>query len=96
MKFTNAGGQINISAKKDDEFATITIADNGIGIQPENLIKLFENKHQNTVKGTSGELGVGLGLMLCKQFIEKHKGHIWVESEYGKGTRFSFTLPAAK
>jgi PAS domain S-box-containing protein len=93
IKFTNCGGSINIDAKQNSENITISISDNGVGIPPENLAKLFDISEVLTTKGTAEETGTGLGLLLCKEFVEKHCGKIWVESEVGKGSDFRFTLP---
>ena len=93
IKFTNSGGSINIDAKQNSENITISISDNGVGITPQNLAKLFDISEVLTTKGTAGETGTGLGLLLCKEFVEKHGGKIWVESEVGKGCDFKFTLP---
>ena len=67
--------------------------DNGIGIKPDVLNKLFDISKLQTTIGTAEEKGTGLGLILCKEFIEKHGGNIWVESEHGKGSKFKFTMP---
>ena len=93
IKFTNKGGKIEISAKQTELCATITVSDNGIGIKPETLVKLFDNSQINSTVGTESESGTGLGLLLCKEFVEKNGGKIWVESEVGKGSKFKFTLP---
>ena len=93
IKFTNKGGQIEINAKKNHSNVTITISDNGIGIEPDNLIRLFDISRIQTTTGTAEEKGTGFGLILCKEFVEKHGGKIWVESVYGKGSEFKFTLP---
>jgi signal transduction histidine kinase len=93
IKFTNNGGAINISAEENSENFTISVSDNGIGMQPDNLTKLFDISQVQTTKGTAEETGTGLGLLLCKEFVEKHGGKIWVESEYGKGSDSKFTLP---
>lgn len=93
IKFTDNGGVINIKAEKKDENVTISVSDNGIGIQPEDLTKLFNISEVFTTMGTSGEKGTGLGLLLCKDFIEKHNGKILLKSEVGKGTDFVFILP---
>lgn len=93
IKFTNNGGTISITAKQIDSNITISVSDNGIGIAPDNLVKLFEMSEVITTKGTAKETGTGLGLLLCKEFVEKHGGKIWVESEVGKGSNFKFTMP---
>ena len=93
IKFTNSGGAINIIAKENVENIIISVSDNGIGIKPDNLSKLFDISEVLTTTGTAKETGTGLGLLLCKEFVEKHGGKIWVESEYGKGSEFKFTLP---
>ena len=93
IKFTNPGGKGRITAKQMDSNITISVSDNGIGIAPHNVMKLFEMAKVITTKGTAEETGTGLGLLLCKEFVEKHGGTIWVESEPGKGSDFKFTLP---
>ncbi len=93
IKFTNCGGEIHIHAVENSENVTISVSDNGIGMPPENLAKLFNISEVLTTKGTAEEKGTGLGLIICKEFIEKHGGTIWVESVVGKGSTFKFTLP---
>jgi PAS domain S-box-containing protein len=93
IKFTNSGGRININAEENPGNVIISVLDNGIGIPPDDLTKLFDISQVLSTKGTAKETGTGLGLLLCKEFVEKHGGKIWVESEEGKGSRFSFTLP---
>ena len=93
IKYTNSGGVISINAEKDSENVTISVSDNGIGIAHDELRKLFDISEVITTKGTAEETGTGLGLLLCKEFVEKHGGKIWVESEVGKGSEFKFTLP---
>jgi len=93
IKFTNSGGKITINAEQNSENITVSVSDNGVGIPPENLTKLFDISEVLTTKGTAGETGTGLGLLLCKEFVEKHGGKIWVESEEAKGSTFSFTVP---
>jgi signal transduction histidine kinase len=94
LKYTNDSGSITISETEGAEFIEITIQDTGIGMSliiVENLFKI-DVKHFST-EGTGGEKGTGLGLILCKEFIDKHSGKIWVESEIGKGSKFKFTIP---
>jgi PAS domain S-box-containing protein len=93
IKFTSNGGSIDIHAEQNLEYITITVSDNGVGISSANLTKLFDVGQVLTTKGTADEKGTGLGLLLCKEFVEKHGGNIWVESEVGKGSDFKFTLP---
>jgi PAS domain S-box-containing protein len=93
IKFTNNGGTININAEENSENEIISVLDNGIGIAPDDIKKLFDISQVLTTKGTAKETGTGLGLLLCKEFVDKHGGIIWVESEVGKGSDFKFTLP---
>jgi signal transduction histidine kinase len=93
IKFTNSGGKITINAERNSEIVTISVSDNGVGIPPDGLAKLFDISEVLTTRGTAEETGTGLGLLLCKEFIEKHNGTISVVSEEGKGSTFSFTLP---
>jgi signal transduction histidine kinase len=94
IKFTNKNGSVIVSALKKDNFLEITVADNGIGLANTDLIKLFNDDHYSTY-GTLNEKGTGLGLLLCKEIIEKHGGQIRVESELYKGSKFIFTIPIA-
>ncbi|PKQ61279.1 hypothetical protein BZG01_19570 [Labilibaculum manganireducens] len=93
IKFTKLGGSISISAIQKHKQVEISVSDNGVGINNETLKKLFDLSENTTSKGTEKEKGSGLGLILCKEFVEKHKGSIWAESEIGKGSIFKFTLP---
>lgn len=83
IKFTNNGGEIKISANQIDSDVIITVSDNGVGVSPEILHQLFDITEKITTLGTENEKGTGLGLVLCKEFVEKQKGKIWVESEVG-------------
>lgn len=93
IKYTNEGGNIAITSTIKDNQRIIKIRDSGIGISPENIEKLFRIDTNYTTHGTADESGTGLGLILCKEFVEKNNGTIWVESELGKGSVFSFSLP---
>ena len=73
----------------------IEIADTGIGISKDNLDKLFKPDHKFHTVGTEKEKGTGLGLIFCKEFVEKNNGEIWVESNEGKGSKFYFSLPVS-
>jgi two-component system sensor histidine kinase/response regulator len=92
IKFTNPGGSITINSKQIDKHLEVSVTDTGIGINKESIDKLFRIDTVYTTRGTSQEKGTGLGLILCKELIEKNGGKIWVESEIGKGTTFKFTL----
>ncbi|HZL76368.1 MAG TPA: HAMP domain-containing sensor histidine kinase, partial [Bacteroidales bacterium] len=95
IKFTNKKGTININAEQTDSNVIISVSDNGIGIAPDDLTKLFDISEVLTSTGTAKETGTGMGLLLCKEFVEKHQGKIWVESKVGKGSDFKFTLPVS-
>lgn len=95
VKFTDSGGRITVSARSFNEEVEISVSDTGIGIGEENLPKLFRIDQVLKKEGTAGERGTGLGLILCREFVEKNKGKISAESELGKGTTFRFTLPGA-
>ena len=93
VKFTEQGGRVDVNAVKTDNFTEISVTDNGVGIQPENIEKLFKIETEISTRGTASETGTGLGLILCHEFVEKHGGNIKVESTPGKGSKFSFTIP---
>jgi len=92
IKFTNNSGKINLFAEQDNSMVTITVADNGVGIQADTLSKLFSISHKISTDGTANEKGTGIGLLLCKEFVEKHGGKIWVQSNQSNGCSFSFTI----
>ncbi len=93
VKFTESGGHIWVAAEENSKEVTVSVSDNGIGIKPEVKELIFEKTAGYTTRGTANEKGTGLGLILCKEFLEKNGGRIWLESELGKGTTFYFTLP---
>lgn len=93
IKFTPKGGRIMVSSHNRGDNVEIWITDSGIGIDSEEQKKLFRIDEQLTKSGTENETGTGLGLILCKEFIEMHRGYIWVESELGKGSCFKFSIP---
>ncbi len=93
LKFTHDSGQVTISAESYDGFVEIAVHDNGVGIAEEHLGRLFSPEEMFTTYGTRNEKGSGLGLVLCKEFIEKNGGTLKIESCPEKGSRFIFTLP---
>jgi PAS domain S-box-containing protein len=93
IKFTQRGGRVSVSATEKGNFAEVVVSDNGVGLSKENQKKLFKIDTQFKTDGTADEKGTGLGLILCKEFVEKNGGTISVESEEGKGAKFIFTLP---
>ena len=95
IKYTNDDGQINISAKQTPTSVIISVSDNGIGITPEYLLKLFNTSELHSTMDKAEEKGTTLGLILCKEFVEKHGGKIWAEGANGNGAgiEFKFTMP---
>lgn len=93
VKFTHTGGEISIVSRIEGGDAIITVADNGVGIREEDIPKLWDITTSFSSPGTLNEKGTGIGLTLCKEFVERHGGRIWVESRRGNGSNFSFSLP---
>ena len=96
IKFTPNKGTIAISAEQIDDKLLIKVRDSGVGIEEENIPKLFNSSEHHSTYGTNSEAGSGLGLVLCHDFVIKNDGKIWVESQLGSGTTFFVELPAAK
>ncbi len=92
LKFTPNEGRVEISSTVNSDTVEFSVKDNGIGMSPENLDNFLKSKDMNTTYGTNNEKGSGLGLILCRDFIEKNGGTFKVESHEGEGTKFSFTL----
>lgn len=93
VKFTNIDGEIIISAKLLNNECVVSVRDNGIGISQDRIDKLFRIDQSESTAGTAKESGTGLGLILCKEFVEMHKGRIWAESNLNEGTSFFFSIP---
>ncbi|MBU2492404.1 MAG: tetratricopeptide repeat protein [Bacteroidetes bacterium] len=93
IKFSNKDGSIKISSVVSGNFIEVCISDNGIGMNADTIKKLFNPSVFHSTAGTANEQGTGLGLLLCKEFVERNSGRIWVESEAGKGSDFKFTVP---
>lgn len=93
IKFTEDNGKVEVNARLKDQGVLISVKDNGTGIESGNIHKIFSRQNGFYSKGTRSEPGTGLGLILCQEFVERLDGKIWVESELGKGSTFSFFLP---
>lgn len=100
IKFTDKGGIVSVSAREVVDIEgfvgkvlEVSVEDTGVGIEKERIENIFNLEGNYSTKGTGGEQGTGLGLVLCKEFIEKHGGKIWVDSELGKGSIFKFIIP---
>lgn len=96
IKFSSSGDSITVSLTSDEKQVVFSVRDNGTGMSSELIGKLFSIDEKHSTPGTKNEKGTGLGLILCKEFVEKHRGKIWVESEKGKGSTFYFTIPIAE
>jgi len=96
IKFTHSGGIVTVKAFEKDSFIEISVEDSGVGISEERIQRMFQIEHTTSTKGTNHEKGTGLGLILSKEFVEKHGGQIRVESELNKGSRFIISLPINK
>lgn len=93
IKFTNTKGEIKINATASNHFIKVSISDNGVGMDEDVISKLFSLDHSISTPGTAQEKGTGLGLILCREMIEKHDGRIWVESKKNEGSIFHFLIP---
>jgi len=96
IKFTYPNGTITVSSEPDNDFVVIKVIDTGVGIKKEKLSDLFQVDKVQSTWGTAKETGTGLGLILCKELVERQYGKIWVESKEDEGTTFYFTLPTEK
>ena len=95
-RFTPDGGTLKIEAVREGDWCRVSVIDSGIGIKQEDQERIFEPFYQLDNSLTRGKGGTGLGLALVRQIVGKHGGRVWVESEYGQGSRFTFTLPLAE
>jgi len=96
IKFTSGGGQVIVKARNKDELVEVSVQDTGIGISDDNIDRLFNPEAQVITKGTENEIGSGLGLLLCRDYVEKNGGKISAESAVGIGSIFVFTIPRWK
>ena len=95
VKFTEKDKKVEIKVDTREEKVAVSIVDEGVGIPPEHMNKLFRIDEKFKSTGTAGEKGTGLGLIICREFVEKNGGEISVESKPGEGSTFSFTVPMA-
>lgn len=95
IKYSHEGGHVKIDSYDEGDKTVVCVTDNGIGIKSDVINRLFRIDEHYTTTGTAKETGTGLGLILCKEFIDKNKGEIWVESTFGQGSSFKFSLPTA-
>lgn len=93
IKFTGQNGKITVGCTRTGEEMIISVKDTGMGMSQEHINKLFRHDVQYSSRGTDNETGTGLGLLICRDFVERHGGRIWLESEQGKGTTFFIGLP---
>ena len=93
IKFTHKNGEVKINAGQDNDNVIIFVSDTGVGMTQEKVQKIFDISEKTSTVGTENEKGTGLGLILCKEFVEKHNGKIWIESEIKKGSKFIFSIP---
>ncbi len=93
IKYSHPGSRVTLEVIKENDFTHVSVIDRGKGIKPEDLEKIFQIENIHSTQGTAGESGTGLGLILAKEYVEKNGGQIRVESEPGKGSRFSFAIP---
>ncbi|MFA6978439.1 MAG: tetratricopeptide repeat-containing sensor histidine kinase [Ignavibacteriaceae bacterium] len=96
IKFSKTEGEIIIKAECENDYLKVSVADSGLGIDEDTVKNLFKVDVNVSTKGTKGEKGTGLGLLICKEMVEKNGGRIWVESEPAKGSTFYFTIPQSK
>jgi signal transduction histidine kinase len=93
IKYTYSGGRISVSALNNENEWVFTVKDSGLGMSPEVYKNIFEIGAHQSELGTEKEQGTGLGLILCKEFVERHQGKIWVESDIRVGSTFNFSIP---
>jgi len=95
VKYSHKGGTVEVNIDEKGGFLEVMVSDEGIGIPKENAEKIFRIDIKHKSPGTDGEKGSGLGLILCKDFVEKNRGRIWAESKEGSGAKFYFTIPVS-
>lgn len=93
IRYTHLGGKLAVNAARDGDYCVVSVTDNGIGIKEEEQAKLFDIHLHSQLLPDDRVEGAGLGLAIAKRFVDAMGGRIWAESEYGRGSKFSFTLP---
>lgn len=93
IKFVNPGGEVKLTARKNGEFAAVDVADDGIGMDERTMESLFDLRVNSSRPGSGGETGTGLGLILCKEFVERHGGSLEISSKIDEGSTFTFSIP---
>jgi len=93
IKFSIFDSKIIVEIKEDGEYYEIAVKDQGVGISEDAIARLFKVGEDTSTTGTNNEKGTGLGLILCKEYVEKNGGRIWVKSKVNEGTTFFFTVP---
>ena len=93
IKFSHPNSKVTIQSEIKKDMCIVSVSDEGIGIKPEVLKKIFESPQDLHSSGTMGERGSGLGIALCRTFIQKHRGKLWAESVPEKGSTFFFSIP---
>jgi len=96
IKFTNFNGRIIVDSKINNDKVIVMVKDDGVGMNEKTLNSLFDLAEKKSLPGTNNEKGTGLGLILCKEFVERNNGKIWVESKLGEGSTFYFSLNLSK
>jgi signal transduction histidine kinase len=96
IKFSHQNSEVILNSDIKDDHVIVSIRDDGIGIEPELIDKLIKSPEDFQTSGTLGERGSGLGISICKTFLESHNGKIWAESSFGEGTTFYFSLPLSR
>jgi len=96
IKFSHQKSEVHLNSNIENDYVVVSIHDDGIGIEPKVLDQLLKNPEVFQSPGTSGERGSGLGISICKTFLESHNGRIWAESNFGEGSTFYFSLPLKK
>ncbi len=95
IKFTPIGGKVTVEAMTETNKVVVSVKDTGMGMTAEQQARLFDMKTHFSTSGTANEVGTGLGLLLCKEFVDRNEGRIWVESQVGRGSSFNVSLPAS-